>query len=109
MTIERACVYCAAPFVPAKPWQDFCMPVHRKAYNNRRATEGSTIRDLALYWRSSRDKEALSALCHFVDAILNEDRAQGKPKPKRPRLIMAKHMTALGTDRMPRQPYIPKG
>lgn len=84
----------------------YCTPTCQRRYQNRRNLEGAQIRDLALYWRSSRKREALSALCLVVDGILAADKAAGLPKPRQPELVRAKTHTALGTERMPRQSYI---
>jgi len=67
--------------------------------------QGTLIRDLALYWRSSRDKAALSDLCFIVDSLLAAERAAGKPKPERPEIIRSKSYVGWTVDgRMPRQP-----
>ena len=103
------CLDCQQPLPKAlllgRP-REYCNDLCRSRYQNRRNLEGAQIRDLALYWRSSRKREALSALCHVVDNLLAADRAAGRPKPKKPELVRAKSHVALGTDRMPRQPWM---
>lgn len=105
----RPCKNCSTVFAPKRGDAKFCGDICRCRSNNARMLQGALIYDLALYWRSSRDKSALSDLCFIVDRELAGLKAAGKPKPSRPQIIRSKAYVGWTPDgRMPRQAILPK-
>ena len=57
----------------------FCSRKCRVAFDNRRATRGRLVYDLAMHWRKNRsDKDALSALCHQLGIFIDTDNSDGR-------------------------------
>ncbi len=56
----------------------FCGSMCKRKYNNRRATRGSMIYDLAMRWRKDRRKEDLTNLCHQLGLFISQDTADGR-------------------------------
>ncbi len=76
---ERRCDECGVLIPPygktgkSKTSKRFCSTKCKGRYNNRRATRGASIYDLAMAWRRDRTKEGLSDLCHQIGIFLRHD------------------------------------
>lgn len=99
---KHNCRRCGAPFETVKPHGQFCGDGCRIARNNELRLQGVRIAELALYWRQSRKREALTDLCAVLDDILARERTAGKPRRTRPEFVRARYHQALGDARMPR-------
>lgn len=103
----KSCLECGRPFERSRLDREFCAAPCRIAWNNRRLLRGSLVYDLAMHWRRTRARSALTDLCFVLDGFLADDKTSPRRAPPKPGLVHARRFWALGTGRMPRQPRIP--
>ena len=73
------CSECGAVYQAQRTTREFCSSSCRQVFNNRKATRGAAIYDLAMQWRADRsDKAALSLLCQLLAQFKDEDDRAGR-------------------------------
>jgi len=92
------CANCGKPLDPLppgsypRPPRRFCDRACNAAHMRRRHLRGLAVIDAGLYWRKSRDKQALSTLCYLLDQFNREDRAAGRPLTPKPATVRARRV-----------------
>lgn len=82
--ITRECLECGKIFEPRQHNADFCGSVCRKKFNNRRATRGAVLYDLAMVQETYPDTYAKNDLSGKAIALVqkwaDEDRKAGRKR-----------------------------
>lgn len=100
--VKGGCKECSAPFASEKAHAEFCSPICRRAWNNRRATRGVEIYDLFMALRYDRDRAKLlklwNLLCRLAAAFREDDLREraGRPSWADPRAVLERkpHLAA---------------
>jgi len=75
--MRKPCRECGANFAARRGTREFCSPICRGAFNNRRLRRGGHLYDLVMAWRFDRTgvaaEGAQSLLCRMAAAFKAED------------------------------------
>ena len=96
-TLRRTCTECGTEHESTVRHADFCSPLCRKAFNNRRAVRGAKLYDLLMALRHerglARTLKVWSFICRLASTYREEDCREraGRHSWRSPRQVLARH------------------